>query len=74
MATGMDLIRRQRGLTAEVAYGLGLTRAAVWKWRQVPAERVPAVERLTGIPRHKLRPDLWNPPACACTHQPAAAE
>jgi len=30
-----------------------------WSSRRVPAERVLDVERLTGIPRHDLRPDLY---------------
>lgn len=64
MTGGMDLIRAQRGLLARVAYGLGLTRAAVAKWSEVPAERVVAVERLTGISRRKLRPDLYARSKC----------
>ena len=60
MANGMDLIRARRGLLAEVAHSLGLTRAAVVKWPQVPAERVVEVERITGIPREQLRPDLYR--------------
>jgi DNA-binding transcriptional regulator YdaS (Cro superfamily) len=58
----MDLIRSTRGLSAKVARELGITTAAVAHWRVVPAERVPAVERASGIPRHLLRPDLWDVP------------
>ena len=60
MATGMDLLRAQRGMCAKVAHGLGLTRASVVKWQRVPAERVVEIERITGIPREKLRPDLFR--------------
>lgn len=42
-----------------------------WKAASIPADRVPEVERITGIPRHELRPDLWEPPARAA--QPEAA-
>jgi DNA-binding transcriptional regulator YdaS (Cro superfamily) len=59
---GMDLIRSQRGMMAEIARGLGLSRAAITKWPRVPAERVVAVEKITGIPRQLLRPDLWSTP------------
>lgn len=38
---------------------LGLTRGAASLWRRVPAERVLAVEKATGISRHELRPDLY---------------
>ena len=55
----MDLIRAQRGMPARLARGLGLTRAAVLKWERVPAERVVEIERITGIAREKLRPDLY---------------
>lgn len=35
-----------------------ITPQAISQWRQVPAERVIEVERVTGISRHELRPDL----------------
>lgn len=40
---------------------LGVSRRTVFIWKQqgVPAERAPAVEAATGIPRQRLRPDLW---------------
>ena len=59
---GMELIRATRGLSAKVARELGLTRGAIAQWNEVPPERVPEVSRISGIPRHQLRPDLWEPP------------
>lgn len=59
MRDGMSLIRAQRGLQARVARGLGISTAAVAKWQRVPEDRLVAVERLTGIDRDKLRPDLF---------------
>jgi DNA-binding transcriptional regulator YdaS (Cro superfamily) len=51
----------RHGATAELARGLGVTHAAVRQWEgRVPAERVIEVERLTGIPREALRPDLYR--------------
>ncbi len=40
---------------------LGIARRTVFLWKQsgIPAERVPEVEAATGIPRQRLRPDLW---------------
>lgn len=38
---------------------LGLSRGAVSQWDRVPAERVLDVERLTGVPRETIRPDLY---------------
>lgn len=48
-----------------LARALGLTRSAIHQWEQVPAERLPAVEAYTGIPRHILRPDICPPPDAA---------
>lgn len=62
MSDGMALIRAERGMLAKVAHGLSFTRAAVVKWDRVPAEYVVKVEEITGIPRHKLRPDLHIAP------------
>jgi len=42
-------------------YDVNVCRQAVSKWlkRGVPPTRVIAVERITGIPRHVLRPDIY---------------
>lgn len=58
----MDLLRSQRGLMTRIAGELGIERGAVAMWKKIPPERVPEVERITGIPRHQLRPDLWEAP------------
>jgi DNA-binding transcriptional regulator YdaS (Cro superfamily) len=60
--TGMDLLRSQRGLMTRIAAELGIERGAVAMWKKIPPERVPEVERITGYPRHQLRPDLWDAP------------
>lgn len=49
----------RRGAKSELAKTLGVTHAAVRQWKRVPADRVLAVERATGIPREALRPDLY---------------
>lgn len=51
----------KRGNKAFLAAQLGITHAAVQQWGgRVPAERVVDVERITGIPREALRPDLYR--------------
>ena len=62
---GMNIIRQKHGLMAQLARELGVTRSAVWQWGRVPAERLPEVERITGIPRHQLRPDICPEPEVA---------
>jgi DNA-binding transcriptional regulator YdaS (Cro superfamily) len=49
-----------RGATA-LARMIGVSHTAVLKWRRVPAERVLQVERLTGVSRYDLRPDIYGP-------------
>lgn len=48
-----------------LAEACGLTtRQAVYAWvrNDIPARHCRAIERLTGIPRHELRPDLFDKP------------
>ena len=47
------------GGLAGLAKPLGITVQAVSQWDEVPALRVLAVERATGVSRHDLRPDLY---------------
>lgn len=44
---------------AELARGLKITPQAVNAWDRVPGKQVIPVERLTGIPRGEIRPDLY---------------
>lgn len=47
---------------AELARQLNISRGSVYKWKwadKIPAERVVAVEAITGIKREELRPDLY---------------
>jgi DNA-binding transcriptional regulator YdaS (Cro superfamily) len=53
-------IRAERGLMSRIAEGLNVRLTAVSKWHRIPAERIVEVERITGIPREELRPDLYR--------------
>jgi DNA-binding transcriptional regulator YdaS (Cro superfamily) len=46
----------------ELAKQLGITAAAISQWRRVPVTRVNDVERILGIPRERLRPDIFGRP------------
>ena len=43
-----------------LAMQLEISKQAVHQWRQVPATRARAIERITGIPREELRPDVFG--------------
>jgi hypothetical protein len=73
---------RTGGLAAAVAAAgsltvlagkLGLTLQAVCQWDEVPPERCLDVERVTGVSRHDLRPDIYGPrPKKRLEHRAAA--
>ena len=52
------------GCVAEIARRLALSYQGVSQWKQVPSARVIAVEAITGIPRERLRPDVYGDPRC----------
>ena len=69
--TALDRAIQTTGGAEAFAEAVGVSRRTVFNWKavRIPADRVPDVERITGIPRHELRPDLWDAPAA----QPSAA-
>jgi DNA-binding transcriptional regulator YdaS (Cro superfamily) len=59
MDSGLKAAINRAGGIDEFARLLGITASAVSQWKQVPAERALQIELITGIPRDKLRPDLF---------------
>jgi TorA maturation chaperone TorD len=60
---GLDEAIRAAGGIGALARALGISQPAVSNWQKIPAERVLAVEALTGVSRSVLRPDLYPMPA-----------
>lgn len=60
METLLRYLDEQRGRRLELAKALNCRPSAISQWRRVPIDRVTEVERLTGIPRHELRPDIFK--------------
>jgi TorA maturation chaperone TorD len=56
---GLTLAIEAAGGVAALARGLDITQPSVSGWKRIPADRVLAVEALTGIGRQQLRPDLF---------------
>lgn len=58
-------LREKPGAISALARELNVRRQTVSAWfrgvNRIPAERVVEVERLTGINRSELRPDIWPP-------------
>jgi DNA-binding transcriptional regulator YdaS (Cro superfamily) len=58
----LDIVRRAAdriGGVPRLAQRIGVTRQAIYQWREVPADRVGEIATATGIPRADLRPDLF---------------
>lgn len=53
------------GGIAALARALGISQPSVSNWARIPAQRVLAVESMTGIGREVLRPDLYRPATAA---------
>lgn len=49
------------GSASALAAQIGITPQALSQWTRVPVARVLDVERITGISRHELRPDIYGP-------------
>lgn len=60
----MDIrtIIKTAGGPSKVAAALRLTHPTIIGWSRVPAEHAITVSRLTGIPVHELRPDVFPAP------------
>lgn len=65
MTNAQQILKRERGLKLKVARALKITHGAVSQWKEIPPLRVLDVERVTGISRHELRPDLYPEPEAA---------
>ena len=59
-AKGLSELRKRKGLQAALAKHLGVSRQAISDWPAVPIDRLKDVEAFTGIPREKLRPDIFQ--------------
>jgi DNA-binding transcriptional regulator YdaS (Cro superfamily) len=58
---GLRILIKTMGSSRALAEVLKISHQAVLQWRKVPAERLLDIERLTGVPRAVLRPDLYEP-------------
>jgi DNA-binding transcriptional regulator YdaS (Cro superfamily) len=57
--TPLDRAIKEAGGLTRLAASLKITKQAVAQWDEVPPLRVLEVERVSGVSRHELRPDLY---------------
>jgi DNA-binding transcriptional regulator YdaS (Cro superfamily) len=48
------------GGIVRMSQALGLSRGAASQWSEIPVDHVARLEKLTGIPREVLRPDIFR--------------
>lgn len=65
-----ELAERAGGIKS-FARQLGVKHQSLYSWHKVPAERVLEIERITGVSRHVLRPDIYGPPPCPLSPESA---
>jgi TorA maturation chaperone TorD len=59
---GLDRAIDAAGGVAQLARKIGISQPSVSNWSKIPAQRVIAVEAVTGVSRSDLRPDLYGEP------------
>ncbi len=57
---GLELAIAAAGTRYRLAKLLGIKPSSVLKWGRIPTGRVVQVEQVTGVPREKLRPELYR--------------
>ena len=63
MSSPITAYRKERDQSLEkfgALFGVNKTTVRYWERERVPPERVPEIERVTGISRHELRPDIFG--------------
>lgn len=58
--SGLHRAIEAAGSAAELARRIGIAPQAVTQWDEVPLKRVLIVEKVTGVPREILRPDMYQ--------------
>ncbi len=52
-------IIKKAGGGVKLAKKIGIYHSAVYRWKHIPVQRLSDVEKITGIPREELRPDIF---------------
>lgn len=62
-AKAIDMSGGPAALAAKITdiTGKAITSQAISQWKEIPPGRVLVVEKITGLSRHDLRPDVFGP-------------
>ena len=56
-----EAVKAMDGNASKLAREAKVPRQCLYLWDRVPAEHVLTLERVTGISRHRMRPDVYGP-------------
>lgn len=59
----LERAKTAAGGVTTLAKALGITSQAVSQWTRIPPSRAAEIAKLTGIPCHELRPDIFPSPS-----------
>jgi DNA-binding transcriptional regulator YdaS (Cro superfamily) len=58
----ITLAIEKAGSVKALAEQCGVAPQAISQWKHVPIDHVRTVETLTGLSKHEIRPDVYDPP------------
>jgi DNA-binding transcriptional regulator YdaS (Cro superfamily) len=58
--TALDEVLKAVGGYRALGRHLGISHQAITHWKQVPAKHLVAIEKISGVPRERLRPELYR--------------
>ena len=53
-------ICKPNGGGTQIAKALGISRQAIYQWKEIPPKHLVALEKITGVPRAEMRRDLYE--------------
>jgi DNA-binding transcriptional regulator YdaS (Cro superfamily) len=57
---GLAAAVKTAGGVRSLGRALNIAHSSILTWKQIPARHILQIEKLTGIPRERLRPDLYR--------------
>jgi DNA-binding transcriptional regulator YdaS (Cro superfamily) len=60
LRTALKTTIEEAGSMRALGHLIGVSQQAISQWDRIPAKHIVEIERTTGVPRNKLRPDLYQ--------------